>query len=161
MADNITVRAHAYCTYFDSGYLPRALALFDSLQRHGDDSPIWVLALDDETADTLRALDRAGLHVITARDLEAAVPELAPLRAKRTRMEYYFTQTPLLMRYVLDVLGTPGSVAIYLDADLFFFDSPIRVLDALGEDRSASSSTVTRRSSRRSWRSTANTTSAG
>ncbi|MEO7017179.1 MAG: hypothetical protein ABI130_00030, partial [Leifsonia sp.] len=71
--------------------------------------------------------------VITARDLESAVPELAPLRATRTRMEYYFTQTPLLMRYVMDVLGTPGSVAIYLDADLFFFGSPSRVLDALGE----------------------------
>lgn len=133
MADERLTPAHAYCTYFDSGYLPRALALFDSLERNGDTAPIWVLALDDATADYLEGLARPGLHVIRADDLERTVPELAPLRSTRSRMEFYFTCTPLLLRHVMNALDQPGSVAIYLDADLFFFESPARVLEALGD----------------------------
>ena len=122
----------AYCTYFDSGYLSRGLALIESLRRHGDDSPVWVLALDQEARDYLDAASIPGVSAIGIEDLEAAVPELAPLKAERSRMEYYFTATPLLVRWVMDRVAAPGTVAIYLDADLFFFDDPELVLDSLG-----------------------------
>jgi hypothetical protein len=122
---------HAYCTYFDSGYLSRALALIESLREHGDESPVWVMALDDEVPRLLAELAIPGVEVITVAALEADVPELAGLKASRTRMEYYFTCTPLLIRYVMGRSPAGTSVA-YLDADLFYFDSPASVFDAMG-----------------------------
>lgn len=122
-----------YCTYFDSGYLSRGLALIESLRRHGDDAPVWVLALDQATRDYLDAAAIPGVTAIGIDDLEAAVPELPAVKAERSRMEYYFTATPLLVRWVMDRAAQPGTVAIYLDADLFFFDDPSLVLDALGD----------------------------
>jgi hypothetical protein len=123
----------AYCTYFDSGYLSRGLALISSLREHGDDAPVWVLALDDDAKRYLDAAALPGVTAITIADIEAAEPELLPLKTQRSRMEYYFTATPLLMRWVMRTQKDPRTVTIYLDADLFFFDDPSLVLDALGD----------------------------
>jgi hypothetical protein len=126
-------RPRVYCTYFDSGYLSRGLTLIESLRAHGDDAEVWVLALDD---DAKRYLDDArlpGVSAITIAEIEAAEPQLLPLKSQRSRMEYYFTATPLLMRWVMARQADPGTVVIYLDADLFFFDDPDLVLDALGD----------------------------
>ena len=123
----------AYCTYFDSGYLSRGLVLIDSLRGHGDGSPVWVLALDDEAKQYLEAAALPGVTVITIRDIEAAEPELLPLKTQRSRMEYYFTATPLLMRWVMNQQQDPETVVVYLDADLCFFDDPSLVFDALGD----------------------------
>lgn len=123
---------HAYCTYFDSGYLTRALSLIESLRERGDDSVVWVMALDDAVPERLAELAIKGVEVIRVGELEAEVPELAALAASRTRMEYYFTCTPLLIRHVMRRSPAGTSVA-YLDADLFYFDSPQTVFDAMGE----------------------------
>lgn len=121
-----------YCTYFDSGYLSRGLALIHSLREHGDDSSVWVLTLDEAAHDYLVEAALPGVVPITVAELEAAVPELPPLKAERSHMEYYFTMTPLLVRHVMDAHPEPTLVA-YLDADLFFFRDPGEVVAALGE----------------------------
>jgi hypothetical protein len=123
---------HAYCTYFDSGYLGRALSLIESLRAHGDDSTVWVMALDDAVVDRLADLAIEGVEVIRVGELEAEVAELSALASSRTRMEYYFTCTPLLVRHVMR-RSPAGTAVAYLDADLFFFDSPELVFDAMGE----------------------------
>ncbi|MEO6115867.1 MAG: hypothetical protein ABIP33_05735 [Pseudolysinimonas sp.] len=122
---------HAYCTYFDSGYLSRALALIESLRSHGDDGTVWVMALDDEVPRRLAELALPGVEVITVAELESEIPELAALKATRTRMEYYFTCTPLLVRHVM-ARSAPGTAVAYLDADLFFFGSPESVFAEMG-----------------------------
>jgi hypothetical protein len=127
------VPTHAYCTYFDSGYLSRGLALIDSLRANGDHSPVWVLALDDEARAYLDAAHIPNVFTLAISDIEAAEPELLPLKASRSRMEYYFTSTPLLMRWVLGRQDNPTeTTVIYLDSDLYFFDDPDLVLQALG-----------------------------
>lgn len=123
----------AYCTYFDSGYLSRGLALIDSLREHGDEAPVWVLALDDEAKQYLEAAALPGVIVISIGQIEAAEPELLPLKTQRSRMEYYFTATPLLMRWVMNQQSDAETVVVYLDADLYFFDDPSLVIDALGD----------------------------
>jgi hypothetical protein len=123
---------HSYCTYFDSGYLSRGLALIQSLRDHGDDAPVWVLTLDEAARTYLDEAALPGVFTLTMNDIEAAEPLLAPLKEGRSRMEYIFTSTPLLMRWVVDKQAEPDSVVIYLDSDLFFFSEPARVLDALG-----------------------------
>lgn len=130
-----TATPRVYCTYFDSGYLSRGLALITSLREHGDNSPVYVLALDDAAASYLDEHAPENVFVLRIEELEQAVPELLPLKAERSRMEYYFTCTPLLMRYVMDIQNIPGGMSIYLDGDLFFFDNPQIVIDAM-EDSS-------------------------
>lgn len=122
----------AYCTYFDSGYLSRGLALIESLREHGDHSPVWVLALDDEARLAIEEAALPGVSAITIDELERFEPRLPPVKASRSTMEYYFTATPLLMRWVMD-RSDPGTLVVYLDADLYFFDDPSLVVDALGD----------------------------
>ena len=74
-------QARAYCTYFDSGYLSRGLALIDSLREHNDESPVWVLALDDAAKHYLDDAALPGVFTLTIADLESAEPELPPLKA--------------------------------------------------------------------------------
>lgn len=124
--------SHAYCTYFDSGYLGRALALIESLREHGDHSTVWVMALDDTVVERLAELAIEGVQVIRVGELEAEVAGLSALASSRTRMEYYFTCTPLLVRHVMRH-SPAGTAVAYLDADLFYFDSPQSVFDAMGE----------------------------
>lgn len=130
----MSATVHGYCSYFDSGYLSRGLALIESLRTHGDNAPVYVLALDDTVQNyfTEHAID--NVFVLRVSDIEQAEPQLVQVREERSRMEYYFTCTPLLIRYVMNKLATPGAVAIYLDADLYFFDNPLTVVDALGDD---------------------------
>lgn len=122
----------AYATYFDSGYLSRGLTLIDSLRRHGDNAPVWILTLDDAAKRYLDDAALPGVTALTIADIEAAEPALPPLKSQRSRMEYYFTATPLLMKWVMARQADPQTVVIYLDADLFFFDDPSLVLEALG-----------------------------
>ena len=125
-------RTRAYCTYFDSGYLSRGLVLIESLREHGDDSPVWVLALDDAAKTYIDSANLPGVFALTIADIETAEPELLPLKSQRSRMEYFFTSTPLLMRWVANQQGNPSTVVIYLNSDLFFFDNPSLVVGAMG-----------------------------
>lgn len=124
----------AYCTYFDSGYLSRGLVLIESLREHGDDSPVWVLALDEAAREYIDAAELPGVFTLTIAELEAAEPQLLALKSQRSRMEYFFTSTPLLMRWVANQQSKPSTVVIYLDSDLFFFDDPSLVVEAMGTD---------------------------
>jgi hypothetical protein len=120
-----------YCTYFDSGYLARGLTLIDSLRENKDHSPVVVLALDSETYEYFEQFPVSGVTCEKIDALEAFEPRLIETKSSRSRMEYYFTCTPILIRYVMEKLASPGSTAIYLDADLFFFNDPSIVLTEL------------------------------
>jgi hypothetical protein len=91
------------------------------------------LALDDRAKQYLDDAKLPGVLTLAIADLEAAEPELLPLKSSRSRMEYIFTSTPLLMRWVANKQADPSTVVIYLDSDLYFFDRPSLVLDALGD----------------------------
>jgi hypothetical protein len=125
---------HVYCTYFDSGYLARGLTLVESLRSFGDEADVLVLALDPSVKEFFDTEQIPGVRAIDVSALEASTPELLSVKASRSRMEYYFTCTPLLVRHAMNEFASPGSVTIYVDADLFFFDFPTAVVEALGED---------------------------
>ncbi len=111
-----------FCTYFDSRYLVKGLALYRSLVRHGGVMHLWVLCLDDLTYRTLSAMALPGLTPIALADFEAGDTELLEAKGTRSMVEYYFTCTPSLPLYILS--REPAVDAItYLDADLYFFAS--------------------------------------
>lgn len=121
-----------YCTYFDSRFLPRGLALYRSLLRHASPFVLHVLCLDDQAHDQLTAMALPSLRPMRLSDLEQADPALVEARGNRTRIEYYFTLTPVLPLHILD--NVPDVEAItYLDSDLYFFASPQAIFDEMGD----------------------------
>lgn len=120
-----------YCTYFDRNYLTRAMALHRSLVRHSPSFTLWALCLDDEAFEALEGLRLDGIRPIRLAELEAADPELLAVKGSRSRVEYYFTLSPCLPRYLL-AEHPEIDLITYLDADLLFYSSPQPVFDELG-----------------------------
>lgn len=120
-----------FCTYFDSNYLSRGLALCRSLREHCPEFTLWVLCMDDATHDCLTQLDLPGVEPIALKDFEAGDAPLLAAKSNRTRVEYYFTCTPSLLLYVLRHWPAVDLVT-YLDADLFFFADPEPMFEELG-----------------------------
>jgi len=124
-----------YCTYFDARFLPRGLALYESLRRWDPAFRLHVLCLDEAARAALRSLQLPEVRTFSLDELEAAYPRLAEVRPTRTLVEYYFTCTPASVLYVLDHAQElrVGDVVSYADADLFFFADPQPVFDEMAE----------------------------
>src|SRR5579884_497698 len=119
-----------FCTLFDRHYLVRGLALYRSLERHAGDFRLRALCLDAETERLLTRLRLARLDVIPIAELEAYDRELRDVRGTRSTVEYYWTCTPSLCRYVLTREADLAAIT-YLDADLLFFSSPRPLFEEL------------------------------
>lgn len=119
-----------YCTYADHNYLPRALALADSLEQGGDYA-LWLLALSQECEDILARLQHPRIKAVPLRTLEEFDAELAATKAGRTGAEYIFTLTPCWMSYLFQT-QPDVSLLTYLDSDLFFFASPEPIYAEMG-----------------------------
>ncbi len=132
-----------YCTYFDRGFLIQGLAMWRSLSGHDSEAVLWVLALDDFTADVLRDLGGKRLRVVPLEEVEAGDAELMKAKANRSQVEYYFTLSPCWPRWLLAKHGTRSGDGVgieritYLDADLFFFASPEPIFSAMDEVRAS------------------------
>lgn len=127
---NQATSEHVYCTYFDHHYLSRGIAMIESLQSVGDTGRIWVLCLSDQAYDIVAGLALPEVTPISIGQFEELHPELAAVRPERSLAEYFFTLTPWLVRYVMSVeLG--ATWVTYLDADLWFFQSPQVMYDEL------------------------------
>ena len=90
-----------YCTYFDHNYLAKGLALYRSLARHGRPFRLWVLCLSDACHAALKALAAPEMALVSLGELERFDPGLPGVKSGRSLVEYYFTCTPILPRYVM------------------------------------------------------------
>lgn len=124
-------RHRHFCTYFDHRYLARGLALHASLSHACQEFTLWVLALSDEAERFLRQTGLANLRIISLAALEDFDPELHESRASRSLVEFYFTCSPCLVRYLFQ-RNPDFEEMTYLDSDLFFFSSPEVLFDELG-----------------------------
>jgi hypothetical protein len=122
-----------YCTYFDSRYLPRGLALYHSLVRHAGNFCLWVLCLDEACLTTLRTLNLPNLRALPLAELEVGDPELRATKDHRSLIEYYFTCSPCWPYHILKTAECSPHEITYLDSDLYFFSSPEPVFDELAE----------------------------
>jgi hypothetical protein len=122
-----------FCTYFDSNYLTRGLALYQSLRTHcRQPFVLWTLCFDEESYTILSRLALDGIRLIRRTDFEAGDTELAIARGNRNAVEYYWTCSPSLPLYLFQ--QDPSIELItYLDADLFFFSDPQPIFDELGD----------------------------
>lgn len=114
------------CTYFDSAYLAKGLALHESLERHCPNRyHLWVLALDERVQIVMAK--QPNVSVISLRDFET--PELRAACADRTNQERCWTYTSWWMKYMFE--NMPIDHLGCLDADTCFFSDPNPVFQEL------------------------------
>jgi len=113
-----------FVTLFDSTFLPQALALHGSMQRHLPAYRLWMLCVDDLAADLVDQLQLPNCTTLRLSALET--PELLELKGGRTRGEYCWTLTPYAPRFVFEADPQVERVT-YIDADLWFRRSPAQI----------------------------------
>lgn len=118
-----------YCTLYDVNYLPKGLALYDSLVRHAQPFHLYILPMDDETFWLLDNIDLEHTTILPLPVVERRLG-LAHVRQSRAWIEYCWTMASQLMQYVMSWIAPP--VLTYLDSDLFLFSSPEPIYDELG-----------------------------
>jgi len=122
-----------FCTYFDQHYLARGLALYRSLKEYCHPFKLWVLCMDDSAYQILMGLQLSEVHPISLEEFEHNDEPLKNTKTNRTKIEYYFTCTPSLPLYVLNN-WVEVDLITYLDADLFFFSSPVPLFEELRDN---------------------------
>lgn len=124
-----------YATLFDSNYLPKGLALYESLKRHSSEPfKLYVLPLDQATHETLRNLNLLNVELVDRDDFERTMrwqPHGEGLKENRTHAEYCWTCASNLVEQLLLLKRLPEMT--YLDADLFFFSDPSPVFKEIGK----------------------------
>ena len=121
-----------FCTYFDIHYIHKGLALYDSLCSQKNPFTLWILCFDDKTYEILKVLDLPGIRLITEKEFEKNDSGLVAIKSSRTRVEYYWTSTASLPLYIFK--QDPSiNLLIYLDADTYFFTSPLGIINELGD----------------------------
>lgn len=113
-----------FCTYFDSHYLARGLVMYDSLIKNKKNFKLYVFSFDKFTYDFLKKKKYKNIIPISYKKLENA--ELKKIKKTRTKVEYMWTCTPQVILYSLKKLNLKSCT--YLDADLFFYDSPDKLI---------------------------------
>jgi hypothetical protein len=121
-----------YCTRFDSGYLSRAVVMWESLRAVDPGARLEVVCFDDRCYEALGALDLEGVTHYPLAELEAWDPELAATRAERSWVEYLWTSIPATPLFARERSGADS--VVFLDADLMFFSSPQPIFDEMGSD---------------------------
>lgn len=122
-----------YCTYFDSKYLLKGIALLRSLLQHESNKySIWVVCMDKLSQSILESLAIPSVITISIDEVEKNDAELLKAKTNRSSVEYLWTCTPTIIRWLME--NVPEiDILTYLDADLFFFSSPDPVFQELDQ----------------------------
>lgn len=116
-----------FCTLFDSYYLDKGLALYHSLEKVTDDFTLYIFCFDDRSREIL--LDMQLSHAVVLHHSDIEDETLLRLKQERSKAEYCWTCTPVIIQYVLDHYQEPNCT--YIDADLYFFADPKVLLEEI------------------------------
>jgi len=109
-----------YCTLFNSNYLTRGLAMYESLKKNSEKFHLYIFAFDDRSYILLKKLNLEFTTIISLREFENE--DLLKIKGNRSVAEYCWTCTPYVVEYSIEKYKL-GS-CVYLDADLYFFSDP-------------------------------------
>lgn len=119
-----------FCTLFDSNYLTRGLALYESLEKTCDSFHLYVIAFNDECYNYLRNAAFKNLTPVSLHQFEDE--KLLKVKPSRSPAEYCWTCTPSVILYCLRNFSLPSCT--YVDADMIFYQNPQVLLDEMGDD---------------------------
>jgi len=121
-----------YCTLFDSNYLSRGLAMYESLNENSYDRfHLFIFAFDKKAYQILQELKLNNATIISLDELENYYPELKKVKSERTIAEYCWTSTPFVLKYCLEKYNL--EYCTYLDADLYFFSDPKVLIEEIND----------------------------
>ncbi len=119
-----------YFTPTDEAYVVRVLALHRSLsQRSSEPARLQAYCFDAESHALLTEAAQPGLDPIPFAEVERDRPELLAVKPSRTGAEYMWTAKAAMG---LDAFRRrpDAELALYADADLFFYCDPLELLAA-------------------------------
>ena len=119
-----------FCTLFNSVYLSRGLALYNSLEEQCDNFHLYIFAFDNECFNYLTGLNLKHATIISLEEFEDE--ELLKVKPTRSNGEYCWTCTSSTILYIIKNYGVDHCT--YLDADLYFFSPPQILLDEMGDN---------------------------
>ncbi|MBQ9991372.1 MAG: hypothetical protein IJP31_10615 [Lachnospiraceae bacterium] len=118
-----------FCTLFDSYYLDKGLALYRSLEACCDNFKLYIFCFDDKSFGVLS--DYKLSHAVVIHHTQIENEELLELKKERSKAEYCWTCTPVIIEYVLDKYNEESCT--YIDADLYFFSDPRQLFEEIKE----------------------------
>lgn len=118
---------HNFCTLFDTNYLTRGLALYDSLQQTCPAFHLYVFAFDNNCYEYLKSRQYPHLTVISLQEFED--PALLAVKPGRSIAEYCWTCTSSTILYCLQKFSLPSCT--YIDADMIFYHDPQVLFDEM------------------------------
>jgi len=116
-----------YCTVMSRPFVPRALALQDSIARHSPDAKFAFYCIDGETAALLNTFELKNAQVFAPNEFET--PALRAVKTSLNPGEYCWTckSVALLHAFATDPLL---DWAVWVDSDMFAFADPNQALEA-------------------------------
>jgi hypothetical protein len=118
-----------FCTLFNSNYLSRGLAMYNSLEKQCADFHLYIFAFDDHCYDTLVALSLRNATIVSLDEFENE--DLLAVKTERTAAEYCWTCSSSTIKYCIESFDLDHCT--YIDADLLFFSDPAVLYQEMGE----------------------------
>lgn len=119
-----------FCTLFNSAYLSRGIALYESLLKNTPDFHLYIFAFDNQAYEILVQLGLQKATIISLNEFEH--DKLLRVKQDRSLGEYCWTCTSSTILYCLNRFSLDHCT--YLDADLYFFSSPEPLIKEVGEN---------------------------
>lgn len=119
-----------FCTLFDSKYLSRGLAMYESLKQHCPDFQLYIFPFDEKCFSVLQKMNLPNVTLISLKDFENE--ELLKAKSNRSQIEYCWTCSSSTILYVLEKYKTEHCT--YIDSDLYFYSSPEVLVDEMKND---------------------------
>lgn len=116
---------YVYCTLFDINYTVKGIAMLLSLRECSPEARIYVLALDDKTAECIGKYDISGICLIKYEDF---IHHLK-IRNNMTYTEFCWSCSANLLQYVFDYYQE--EYCTYIDADMIFYSNPSCLIDEM------------------------------
>lgn len=110
----------SFCTLFNKVYLSRGITMIRSLERHENNFTLYVVSFDNETEKILSNMNFNNVVIIKYCDFENE--ELREAKQNRNSREFFWTCSCHVIEFVLE--NYPVDHCTYIDADLFFFQTP-------------------------------------
>ncbi len=118
-----------FCTLFDSNYLTRGLAMYNSLNKYCKNFHLYIFPFDELSKNILIQLKLDNCTIISLAEFEN--PDLLRVKKERTRSEYCWTASSSTILYCIKRYQLENCT--YIDADLFFYNSPEQIFSEIAE----------------------------
>lgn len=119
------------CTLFDSFYLDKGLVLYSSLEKMTDRFQLFIFCFDDKSYEILNQMELC--HAVILHHSVFETEELLEIKKRRSKAEYCWTCTPVIIEYVLGHF--PVENCTYLDSDLCFYADPQILFDEIEKEK--------------------------